>query len=244
MKTSERVVQLINAADLNVAQISERVEIPEQRLADILDGASPTVQEILRIREAFNVSLEWLMEGDLNSHQSRGFRLVDPEVEAGFVADHTDPEVLSRMEAYFLPGFSESDNLIFKVSGDSMWPTVSDGDYLVCRRIEEFQRVVNSSLAVILLKDKLLVKRVERQKESWLLKSDKQDGEDARVDPKQIRAVWEVIGKVTRAFVESSKYEFLKKLQLQDDLKLLRQDLKDCNTSFSQVRQTLEQKSS
>lgn len=243
MKTSERLMRLIQSDDLNRAEISERTAISQNRISEIIHGASPTLQEVMRIKEAFNISLEWLMEDELSTRQSYGFRLVGPEVEAGFAKDHTNPEILSKMEAYYLPGFTESDNLLFKVSGDSMQPVIADGDYLVCRKIDDPKRMASGSVAVVLVKGSLMVKRVERQKEFWLLKSDNHEADGLRVSPRQIKAMWEVIGKVTRAFLESSKQGFLQKVQLQENLQLLRADLQECHLSFSQVRQTLETKS-
>lgn len=239
MTTSKRIFRLFEGADHSRTELSAILGIRDQRLQDIFDGSSPTLQEIIAIQKAFRVSLSWLMGEEVDLFDAAYSWLVDAKVEAGFVKGPHDPQMLERLDMYFLPGFQGSDNFIFEVKGHSMLPLIAEGDYLVGSEVTDFRDLPENGLGIILLSDELLVKRVDGVGDELLLKSENPDERVLRVNKKDVKAFWKVLGMITREFVYTTKRDFLRKLEMGRELELLWQEFGECQQELYKTKQTL-----
>ena len=88
-------------------------------------------------------------------------------VAAGFGA-YADSDILGYMPLVVENSYDVENTLIIKVEGESMYPTICDGDKIVVRRQES---VDNGRIAVVMIGDEAVVKRIECDKNKLTLHS-------------------------------------------------------------------------
>lgn len=78
---------------------------------------------------------------------------------------------------YKIPGFSKEDYRIFQLDGQSMVPTLSSDDQIVCSRIHKLNKIADGTMVVIVTNEEALVKRLcqSGDGETYQLKSDNGD---------------------------------------------------------------------
>lgn len=88
-------------------------------------------------------------------------------VAAGFGA-YADSDILGYMPLVVENSYDVENTLIIKVEGESMYPTICDGDKIVVRKQDS---VDNGRIAVVMIGDEAVVKRVECEKNKLTLHS-------------------------------------------------------------------------
>ena len=88
-------------------------------------------------------------------------------VAAGFGA-YADSDILGYMPLVVENSYDVENTLIIKVEGESMYPTICDGDKIVVRKQDS---VDNGRIAVVMIGDEAVVKRIECDKNKLTLHS-------------------------------------------------------------------------
>lgn len=88
-------------------------------------------------------------------------------VAAGFGA-YADSDILGYMPLVVENSYDVENTLIIKVEGESMYPTICDGDKIVVRKQDS---VDNGRIAVVMIGDEAVVKRIECDKNKLILHS-------------------------------------------------------------------------
>lgn len=72
----------------------------------------------------------------------------------------------NQLERFRFPSFMnlEGELFAFKIKGDSMDPTIKDGDLVICREFENLINIVDGNVYVILYEDEFVVKRLKKIK--------------------------------------------------------------------------------
>ncbi len=117
--------------------------------------------------------------------------------QAGYAGDLLDQEYIEDLPSYNLPGFEHGTFRSFDVSGDSMEPSLNDGDKVICSFVEPgLQNIKNNDVYVLVLRNEVLVKRVIEHVQSLQqlqLISDNPHFDDQFVDITAVREMWRVI---------------------------------------------------
>jgi hypothetical protein len=102
----------------------------------------------------------------LDELQLRGrqnITLVPHRALAGYALDYHDGAYLEGMQRFSIPG-QEGQLIAFEISGDSMMPTVTNGDIVVCEPLERGELLRDNQVYVIVT-DVVVAKRVQQIKE-------------------------------------------------------------------------------
>lgn len=157
--------------DESVNAFAKRCELPEASLRGYLKGKYPTADKALRIAETSGVAVEWLVAGrgparpldhtptmtdmtlverlDVEASAGNG-ALVDNENALDFVAFQT--RWLRRK------GINPAAVRLLNIRGDSMEPTIRDGDIaLVDTSIHD---IIDNAIYVLVVGNRLLIKRI------------------------------------------------------------------------------------
>lgn len=123
--------------------------------------------------------------------------LVASKATAGYLQGYGDPEFIERLPTFSLPNINNGTFRMFQVSGHSMYPTISDGSYVVGEWVENWVKDVKDNRIYVVVSDEgVLVKRVlNRLKKynSLFLKSDnRKDFPNLTLQPTQVKEVWAV----------------------------------------------------
>lgn len=201
-------------------QFALRINYLPQNLNKVLKGERDIPMEALRMAvEEFRINPGFLYLGEgkmfLDEQGSDQFRLLtivtDQENEekiihvpmpamAGYAAEATDPEFISELPAYQLPGYDFQYGTFrsFDINGDSMIPVLHPGDKVVCRFMEPHDWVTDirdHHVYVIVSRGAVVVKRVinnlSRHRHLQLI-SDNEEFKPYRINVNDIREVWYV----------------------------------------------------
>jgi phage repressor protein C with HTH and peptisase S24 domain len=141
-----------------------------------------TVDQLNKLFEIYSVNANFLFGisdemiagyGDLmsqpfSSRTSGGranIQLVTHKALAGnlMASQEYEDEVLS---SFSVPGLEGSNLFAIEIEGNSMFPTITNGDVVVCEQLERGESLKANSVYVIVTKDGVVAKRIQQNKEN------------------------------------------------------------------------------
>lgn len=198
---------------LNVSELSRMIGVPYKSISNYEKGErKPTVEYLALISEHLGVNTEWLLFGkgpmfiteesnkkyDLCSSDYAYIPIYDIRAAAGHGCI-VDQETVIDHFAFKLDWFnnnicgSKKDLVIFTAHGESMEPTIKNGDLIM---IDTSDKRIRDGIFVIRFDDTLLVKRLSLMPKDMLqIKSDNPDHPTYEVSLKDLDS-FGVIGKV------------------------------------------------
>lgn len=135
-------------------------------------------ETLLRLAEYFGTTVENLIRDTPELEDEKPNASIPPSdkvhmipifgsVAAGFGA-YADSDILGYMPLVVENSYDVENTLIIKVEGESMYPTICDGDKIVVRKQDS---VDNGRIAVVMIGDEAVVKRIECDKNKLILHS-------------------------------------------------------------------------
>ena len=140
-----------------------------------------TIEQLNKLFEIYGVSADYMfglsedmyalgrrptMRGvayDKNHSSSRqNIVLVPDRALAGYATAVDNPTFVSDFPRFSVPGL-DGDLIAFEISGNSMEPTITTGDYVVCERLERAAPILDNQIYVIVT-DVVVAKRVQQIK--------------------------------------------------------------------------------
>jgi len=91
----------------------------------------------------------------------RNITLVPERAMAGYAVDHQDPTFLDKLQKFSVPGLEGNDLIAFEISGDSMLPTITDGDLVICRPHERGELLRDNHVYVVVT-EVVVAKRIQQ----------------------------------------------------------------------------------
>lgn len=161
---------------------------------------SPSADKLSIILKTFpEVNRTWLLTGEgsmlsqpATSSPRSPVPVYDIDVSCGLTETRTYSDM--PLEGYIdIPSISR-DAIVVKSHGDSMLPTVHDGDYVAIRRIEAWDYIMFGNIYVVELPDYRAMKRIRKGSDDnhIILRSDNDDYDDVEVPKADIRSLWVV----------------------------------------------------
>lgn len=88
--------------------------------------------------------------------------LVPDKALAGYAVSHQDPEYLNNLQRFSIPGL-EGSLKAFEISGDSMMPTITNGDLVICEEVDRGAPLRDNHVYVV-VSDVVVAKRIQQIK--------------------------------------------------------------------------------
>lgn len=125
--------------------------------------------------------------------------------QAGYLDQFNDPVFIKDLPSFSLPGFEfkHSTYRAFDIAGDSMEPSIYQGEMVVCSYVDHdlwVHNIRNDYVYIIVTRGDVVIKRVQnqiREKGSLLLRSDNSFYEPYEVHVDDIRELWYVKMKIS-----------------------------------------------
>lgn len=161
------------------------------------DLGSKAIDKILSKYQ--DLSRVWLLTGEgsmlsqpATSSPRSPVPVYDIDVTCGLSETRTYSDM--PLEGYIdIPSISR-DAIVVKTHGDSMLPTVHDGDYVAIRRIDTWDYIMFGNIYVVELPNYRAMKRIRKGSDDnhIILRSDNDDYDDVEVPKADIRSLWVV----------------------------------------------------
>lgn len=246
MTPEERVYELRKKLKLNQSNFAKLISISQGALSQIeSEKIKLSMETLYRICDHFNISADWMMYGErdmyrnvhipkavASSPESSKYLLniifVDTAAHADYLNNFNNEEYLRSLEAYSIPGFKDGNFRMFEVLGDSMQPALIENDIVVVKVIENYKKIEDGTICVLVSKNGIVVKRVYNLPEEatiLVLKSDNEKYKPFKVSFDELLEVWEVKAKITSEFL-SNNGKASKIVELEDRIKRLEDIIK------------------
>jgi phage repressor protein C with HTH and peptisase S24 domain len=246
-------------------QFALSLEYLPQSLSEILKGRRDVTIELLRKAvEKYKINPVYIYTGEgpmfMSEEGDKSFRVltivtnsnederivhVPVPAQAGYAAEMTDPTFIQELPHFTLPDYKYKigTHRSFDVSGDSMEPTLFEGDKVICSYLEPTlweSGVKDSYVYVVVTRGDVVVKRAFnhlKDKQSLELHSDNNFYEPYFLNLGDIREIWYVRAKIS-PFLPSPQNI---KRYLHDEMKDLKQTIQNQSRLINNLNETVEQ---
>ncbi|NNE30224.1 MAG: S24 family peptidase [Saprospiraceae bacterium] len=203
-----------------------------QSLSEVLRGRRDVTIELLRKAvESYKINPVFIYTGEgpmfMSESSNESFRVmtivtdaseeekilhVPVPAQAGYAGENTDPTFIQELPSFTLPDYKykSGTHRSFDVSGDSMEPTLFEGDKVVCSFLEPDlwkSSIKDNYVYVLVTRGDVIVKRVINEiseKKGLNLQSDNAFYDDQFVALADVREIWYARAKIS-PFLPSPK---------------------------------------
>ena len=126
--------------------------------------------------------------------------LVPDRAMAGYATTTDTPQYLAEFQKFTIPGL-DGNLIAFEISGDSMMPTITNGDIVVCEPLERGEPIRDNQVYVVVT-DVVVAKRIQQVKNGSNLRemrliSDNDRYQPYIVSPDEVRQILRVKCRLT-----------------------------------------------
>lgn len=208
------------AGKMTQQQLAERLGVERGAVANYESkGKMPHVDTLIKIADLFNVSLDYLigrsvvnqsqdmaLSSDANlrilpivvdKDEKERITLVPLRAAAGYLSRYQEVEYIKDLPSFNLPNFTDGTYRAFEVEGDSMKPTISPRDIVVCKYVDNWNHVRDNQVYTVLgasgvgIVVKRLLNRIKLDNRI-LLRSDNDFYPEFDLSVSDIHEIWEV----------------------------------------------------
>lgn len=174
--------ELLGSLKISKKNFADAIGVSPGNVSDWFnrENARPSIDALRKISETFNVNLNWLITGEGPMYNNVSARPHEPliriDVEASIAAGPpleviVDPD--EPKEQLYVPAsllFLPPPYYAFRVEGDSMSPSLEEGDYVILSR--DWREIdIDGRICAFRTADGITLKRIvlqPKQKKGWL----------------------------------------------------------------------------
>ena len=169
-------------------------------------GSIPPVQVLEFLIHKFNMTLDDLFFKDLQtgtvekkiSSDDYTVRIVDYKASAGFGIGFGDAEYIKNLRVMTVPFRVPKESLAFQIDGDSMYPYIDDGAYVITRRLDSLAHLKDGQNYIVVTEDAILYKMIYQTEEALTLVSINTKYPPSHLNKEDVVQVWATIGRVSQ----------------------------------------------
>ena len=142
------------------------------------DERNITYEQAERFCEVYSISKDFMFKGEgkvfmptlkefINGHQAPAAdvlatgNILYPNV-AALASSALGIEMHESAESFSIPGMNGGQYIAFSISGNSMHPTLADGDMVICRPLDAIERIVDNEVYAVISETGVQVKRIQK----------------------------------------------------------------------------------
>lgn len=168
----------------------------------------------------------------MDSNERDNVVMVPTKARAGYLNGFGDPDFISHLPVYNLPGLKNGMFRMFEIEGSSMYPTLNSGDIAITRNVEQLRDIRDDRVHVIVTRSEgLVIKRVLNRLDKdgkLILKSDNYKERELYptmvIDPEDVIEIWYCTGYIS-CQMRSPVEAFKKMIDIEARLSLLEHNL-------------------
>lgn len=193
----ERIKSVIEKEHLTANKFAKSIGFSQGNLSDILNGKRPVPASLIdAICNTYKVDKQWLLTGEEAPKQTEtscGVPYYNVDFTLGFNLMENDQTTIPDSYIDF-PQYNRCTCWV-NAHGDSMSPTISSGDMVALKQLEDFRYLISGEIYAIVTKNGLrTIKRVNDKGENVQLIPDNKDYEEQSIPKEELLAVFVVKG--------------------------------------------------
>ena len=134
----------------------------------------------------------------VDSHNTDNIVLVPQKLSAGYLQGYDDPNFISKLPSYRMPGLNNGIFRMFEIEGNSMFPTFPNKSYVVCQFVENWITGIKDNRVYAIISNEMqdgLIKRCINKIKKYnnlVCKSDnRRNYPNQNINPDSIKEIWE-----------------------------------------------------
>ncbi len=253
-------------------QFALQLEYLPQSLSEIIKGRRDVTIELLRKAvETYKINPVYIYTGEgpmfMSDEDHTSFRVLtivtdsqDDErivhvpvpAQAGYVSEMSEPTFINELPSFTLPDYKYrvGTHRSFDVSGDSMEPTLFEGDKVVCSYLEPTlweNAIKDNYVYVVVTRGDVLVKRLGnfiKDEKELELRSDNEFYKPYRVPISDVREVWYVRAKISPFLPSPSNVQILLHAEVRELKKIIQAQSETISELSKNMRLLMQQNGS
>jgi len=166
-------------------------------------GSIPQIIILEFLIHKFNMTLDDLFFKDLRNgvvekkEMSDDYivRVVDHKASAGFGIGFGDSSYLNDLKVMTLPFRVPKESLCFEIDGDSMYPYVDDGAFVITSRLNSLNHLIDGKYYIIITQESVLYKMVYQSSDVLTLVSLNEKYAPVTLDKNEVVQVWSTVAR-------------------------------------------------
>lgn len=243
----ERIKTLRKSVGFSQSLVAEKLFISQAAYSLIESSQNGiAVDHIINLSKLYDVTTDFILKGDkflIKIDPTNGFiPLIKATAHAGFVQNYHEEHSFEVSDWYRIPGFNPSrDQKLFEVEGNSMAPTLLNGDIIICQTQPRIDNILDGSLLLLVTEEGILIKRIrlDNDKESLLMESDNESETEQfkKIKKSQIYEALVVRGKISSVLLPHHQIASKGKIQnMEESIEFLKKELFKLNKKLSQPK--------
>lgn len=177
----------------------------------------------------------------VDNHGSENILMVNSRAFAGYTTSMQEPEYLKKLPAFGLPlpEFKNATLRAFQASGQSMEPTIWNGDWLIGQWVEDWPfNIKDGYIYIVVTNETILVKRLLNRisQDKVIIQSDNESFATDILRPEEIQQLWYVKGKLSLQ-LPNTKYDAVRRISaLEADIEIMKRQLGISETTSKGIR--------
>ena len=194
----ERIESVIKNENITASKFAEKVNYSRNNLYTILNGKRPVPASLIdAICKTYIVDKEWLLTGEEKQTQQpevpSGVPYYNVDFTLGFDIMENDQTTIPDSYIDF-PQYNRCTCWV-NAHGDSMAPTISSGDMVALKQLEDFRYLISGEIYAIVTKNGLrTIKRVNDKGKNIQLIPDNKDYQEQFIPKEELLHVFVVKG--------------------------------------------------
>lgn len=246
-------------------QFAIQLDYLPQSLSEIIKGRRDVTIELLRKAvEIFKINPVYIYTGEgsmfMSDEDHTSFRVLtivtdskDDErivhvpvpAQAGYVSEMSEPTFINELPSFTLPDYKYrvGTHRSFDVSGDSMEPTLFEGDKVVCSYLEPTlweNAIKDNYVYVVVTRGDVLVKRLGnllKDEKCLELRSDNEFYKPYKVPISDVREIWYVRAKISPFLPSPTNVQIL----LHSEVRELKKIIQHQSETIAELSRTMQQ---
>ena len=232
---------LKNRRDVTIELIRKAVEVFKMNPVYLFTGEGEMFIKELITPKAFNI-----LTVVTDQHQDEKIVHVPIPAQSAYATDFDKPDFVKNLPVYTLPDYKYKvgTHRSFDVAGDSMEPTLFEGDKVICSYLEPAlweTAIKDNYVYVFVTKSDVIVRRVKNKttdKQSFLLVSDNSFYEPFEISWSDLNEIWYVRAKISPFLPAPSNLKNILRSEI-DELKKTIQNQSKINENLYRTVETL-----
>lgn len=187
-----------------------------KKYLDESESRTITFEQVTRLCQEYKVNTAYMFEGLGNPFSTQQIsakksnettvnhdgNILLTNIEA-FASSTVSINVYENTERFFIPGI-RGEHVAFNINGNSMAPTIQDGDMVICRALENHSHLRENNIYAVVANDSVMIKRLQRVYDKnghWsgvkLISDNYIEHDPFMLELNEVRQILEVIRRVT-----------------------------------------------